>query len=322
MALEQFGAARVALAAEIYPNVFGEMRHVINDLNQMTKGLLDALRAGTGYANVNFDSRHAPGKSFWEKLRSLADLALGPDHELRSFFEFGASLGGFQLKLWEENVGAIFRIEDLRRFYRRLDAGEPDTPLPDIRPLVLSALRLPEEVSRQIPQVRSLIELASELNGPGQDHFLKQLLWKHPDLCQLLAAGNEVDSSILARLTDSLDTLVQDGLRNMIINKKQRIRLEHKPKPSWNSDSNKLYFDGVLIRKLGGNAKVIRIILDAFEEEGWTEVIDNPLPGNIDARSLRDVTNSLNDKVKLIRFRPLKKDTEVLWEAREPLDTP
>jgi hypothetical protein len=64
------------------------------------------------------------------------------------------------------------------------------------------------------------------------------------------------------------------------------------------------------------------VILGAFEEEGWPEHIDDPLPviGDIDPRTrLHDAINRLNrcQTNRLLRFHGNGTGTGVFWKLRQ-----
>jgi hypothetical protein len=67
-------------------------------------------------------------------------------------------------------------------------------------------------------------------------------------------------------------------------------------------------------------AKNVVLILDSFEELGWPERVDDPLPGGsgIDrVERLYEAVKSLNDRLKLIRFS--KVGECVGWAHSDPL---
>ncbi len=71
--------------------------------------------------------------------------------------------------------------------------------------------------------------------------------------------------------------------------------------PVWNSAIGELSLSGVLVKKYRHPAKNQRLILNAFQEEGWPRKVDDPLPGVHDAdpkRRLSDTVRSLNDNRK------------------------
>jgi hypothetical protein len=77
--------------------------------------------------------------------------------------------------------------------------------------------------------------------------------------------------------------------------------------PTWNKDRRELRVGSDLVKQFKQPAPNQEIIISAFEEEGWPDVIDDPLPPRAqqDAkRRLHDTINNLNRNQKrpLLRF--------------------
>jgi hypothetical protein len=85
--------------------------------------------------------------------------------------------------------------------------------------------------------------------------------------------------------------------------------------PRWNKERGELSLDGKVIRKFRSITVAHRVvaILDAFEECGWCERIDNPLPSG-DPHQMREAIYSLNNDLELIRFNADGTATGVRWE--------
>jgi hypothetical protein len=93
-------------------------------------------------------------------------------------------------------------------------------------------------------------------------------------------------------------------------------------KPCWNSRRRELSLDGRVIKRYRVPAPNQEAILSAFEEEGWPEHIDDPLPvrGDIDPPTrLHDVINRLNgcQSHRLLRFTGNGNGDGVCWELRQ-----
>ncbi|HEX3655210.1 MAG TPA: hypothetical protein VHV55_05370 [Pirellulales bacterium] len=99
---------------------------------------------------------------------------------------------------------------------------------------------------------------------------------------------------------------------------------KQKAKPHWNRQSGKLLFnDRVVktIRRLGIATNVVPV-LDAFEELGWPERIDDPLPGGADSQRLQDTVKSLNSGLdQELHFRADGAGRGFVWEHL-PGDSP
>jgi hypothetical protein len=90
-------------------------------------------------------------------------------------------------------------------------------------------------------------------------------------------------------------------------------------KPSWDKDRRELRFRGELVKAFRVPAPNQELILEAFEEEGWPEFIDDPLPPAPDQdphRRLQATIKSLNRRQAktLIRFRGNGSE-RVFWQT-------
>jgi hypothetical protein len=90
-------------------------------------------------------------------------------------------------------------------------------------------------------------------------------------------------------------------------------------KPVWNQGRRELSFHGAVVKRYRVPARNQQVILDAFEEEGWPERIDDPLPvrRDVDPRTrLHDAINRLNrcQTNRLLRFRGNGAGTGISWE--------
>jgi hypothetical protein len=89
-------------------------------------------------------------------------------------------------------------------------------------------------------------------------------------------------------------------------------------KPSWNGQRCELFYRGTVVRKIRSRtvAEHVTRILDAFEEEGWPDRIDDPLPGGSDPQRLREAVSSLNRGLTVLCFRADGTGQGILWERR------
>jgi len=90
-------------------------------------------------------------------------------------------------------------------------------------------------------------------------------------------------------------------------------------KPRWDATRRELSLTGLIIKRFRVPARNQETILSVFEEEGWAEHIQDPLPAtlNIDAPTrLHDAINRLNrcQINPLLRFRGDGKGTGIFWE--------
>ena len=68
-------------------------------------------------------------------------------------------------------------------------------------------------------------------------------------------------------------------------------------KPHWNSQTRELHLGGKLVKRFAVPADNQERVLAVFEEEGWTECVQDPLPPKADVdgkRRLRDTVKRLN----------------------------
>jgi hypothetical protein len=92
-------------------------------------------------------------------------------------------------------------------------------------------------------------------------------------------------------------------------------------KPQWNSDRRELTFCGQLVKCYRVPSPNQELILSVFQEEGWPDFIDDPLPPMEDLephRRLQATVKSLNrHQIRhLIRFRG-NGGSKVFWEPSE-----
>jgi hypothetical protein len=93
-------------------------------------------------------------------------------------------------------------------------------------------------------------------------------------------------------------------------------------KPVWDPAHRELRYNGRLVKRFRVPALNQIAILDAFQEDGWPEFIDDPIPPRhgIDPKHRLNVTiKSLNRNQldPLIRFHGNGDGLQVYWEAVE-----
>jgi hypothetical protein len=93
-------------------------------------------------------------------------------------------------------------------------------------------------------------------------------------------------------------------------------------KPHWNEARRELTLNGTVVKRFRVPAHNQQLILSTFEEEGWPDHIDDPLPvsGDIDPPTrLHDTINKLNGRQtkRLIRFSGNGTGTGVFWKLRQ-----
>jgi len=104
-------------------------------------------------------------------------------------------------------------------------------------------------------------------------------------------------------------------------------------RPHWNSTRRELSLNGKVVKRFRVPAPNQELILSAFEEEGWPEHIDDPLPvrGGVDPHTrLHDAVNRLNrhQTNRLLRFHGNGNGNGLFWELprlvvlRQPTSRP
>jgi hypothetical protein len=96
-------------------------------------------------------------------------------------------------------------------------------------------------------------------------------------------------------------------------------------KPRWNGARRELTLNGTVVKRFRVPAQNQEVILSAFEEEGWPDHIDDPLPGSGDIdplTRLHDAINRLNGRQthRLLRFCGNGTGTGVSWELRQTVE--
>ena len=91
--------------------------------------------------------------------------------------------------------------------------------------------------------------------------------------------------------------------------------------PRWDPRQQKLFLDGVLVKKFRSRAPNQEIILAAFQEEAWCRRIDDPLPPVPEQDSRRRLSDTIkylnrNQTNELIRFHGDGTGKGVYWELQ------
>ncbi len=91
----------------------------------------------------------------------------------------------------------------------------------------------------------------------------------------------------------------------------------------WDAENRKLDVRGIVVKRFKWQAPNQEIVLSAFQEEGWPERIDDPLPPQPDQdskRRLSDTIKCLNRKQinSLIHFHGDGTGEGIFWELLEP----
>ena len=122
-----------------------------------------------------------------------------------------------------------------------------------------------------------------------------------------------------AFLAEGESAAVEDGLP---AHDGHKVTIHGTSRPSWNSTRRVLTLRGAIVKRYRVPAHNQVLILSAFEEVGWPESIDDPLPvrHDVDPRTrLHDAINRLNgcQTNRLLRFHGNGTGTGVSWELRQ-----
>lgn len=89
-------------------------------------------------------------------------------------------------------------------------------------------------------------------------------------------------------------------------------------RPRWDKDGRALIVGGVVVKQYKRHPAPNQVrILAAFEEEGWENRIDDPIPGGTNPKKrLRDTVQDLNKAQGAIKFSTDGTGEGVQWEPR------
>ena len=89
------------------------------------------------------------------------------------------------------------------------------------------------------------------------------------------------------------------------------------PRPDWDSDTGKLSFQGVVVRKVGARAKNVRCVLGAFQKKNWPNRIDIPLRAtrkSSKSKVVRNALSNLNRQLSALKFHGDGTGKGICWE--------
>ncbi|MBU4270582.1 MAG: hypothetical protein KKE86_16925 [Planctomycetes bacterium] len=92
--------------------------------------------------------------------------------------------------------------------------------------------------------------------------------------------------------------------------------------PAWNKDRCELTYCGTIIKRVksASIAKNVVRVLDAFQEDGWPDRIDDPLDPSKNQQRLHETIKRLNDNLETIRFRADGTGQGIVWELDNRVD--
>jgi hypothetical protein len=92
------------------------------------------------------------------------------------------------------------------------------------------------------------------------------------------------------------------------------IRARREAMPSWNKAVGEVRYRGKVIRAVKAEAKNLRLILDAFETDGWPDEIYDPFPPDDASDRRRRAVATLNAGLHDIRFVSAGNGRKIGWK--------
>ncbi len=144
-------------------------------------------------------------------------------------------------------------------------------------------------------------------------------------LVTMPASQPTTPSMILAYSEETSVELSLEGFEPLAELAESIEQAEQQTKPSWDRARRVLIFDGQVIKRFNWPARNQELILTAFEEMGWPDRIDDPLPiteGISQKDRLHDTIKCLNRKrlLKTIRFAGDGTGQGVCWRRSDEAD--
>jgi hypothetical protein len=169
-------------------------------------------------------------------------------------------------------------------------------------------------VRRRYVQFKREISLPAALQRTFVDPDVLRL-WKD---CAFILTKEGIT---FARALNSQSAVPEPALTDDPVSTSERPRHDVGDKPTWDKVRRQLRFRGQLVKAFRLPAPNQELILDSFEEEGWPEFIDDPLPpaaGIEPRRRLQATIKALNRHQEsiLIRFRGNGSE-RVFWQLQD-----
>jgi len=289
---------------------------------------LDALDSAipSGILPGLYDCLNQVEQFFSEKSLNPILFCLPTDVSGAPDLAFGT--GALSLKSWGEAMER--RTQLLERLDRLLAAGVGNSPklarwfrlgetVGSWESAALSAsggedqlvrvLREAQEVTASntlhLPTVQRLASLLAEEGS--ETPYLARLVGLLPDELRPESLSRLVDDpSWLEPAISWVTTAIEDDLRNLSREKSSR----RPPKPKW--DGSKLWYMGQVVRRVRvSKADNVVAVLNAFQEENWPNTV--LYPNEADIQTLHYTVRSLNDGLKVLRFRADGTGRGIMW---------
>jgi len=133
-------------------------------------------------------------------------------------------------------------------------------------------------------------------------------------ILRVVAQQREVSAErALIDLARSLDIVGAGRYENLRRAIGEPIDDHHRNVPDWDAASGELRFNGEVVRRVSPRATNARLLLDAFQEDGWDPRIDSPLRGGKNSRKLREAVRTLKQGLTKLDFFCDGKGEGVQW---------
>jgi hypothetical protein len=297
--IEQLNEPLVTLAADIPANVYAELRTWRANTNRRRKSAF-ARQEYPFIGRAPWDGHLIAAAAQRSKpdLRTLLNVAstyLG-DHE--SVFQLGTEVGRYK----------VF-----------VTADDPflESP-PGLDGIVAAAKSLPRKLLGRLPVLKKLLAAASRPRARGARRILCSALKGHAQ--DFREYGADKDLFVVGQPVSALDNAIHEGLQESELSKPKPSNVVQPlvdPKPSWVKERNgawvgELRIGDRVVRKLRAKAENVIAVLDAFEEKGWPDAIDDPSSQDNWQRR-HETIRSLNQGLKVIRFHGDGTNRRIKW---------
>jgi hypothetical protein len=318
--IEHIHEARRNLSDQMHTNVFNELPNALREFLELNDKIL------TWFRTVDSDSTRSrqkvpPGSDLWIAIRQLCDRALSSE-SLRSLYDFGVSLGEYQLALRRQHPNQI-------------SWGDLECH-PDLSGVLQEAKRIPPELLQYASSVESLVRFVPEFDRFGQSVFLEKYFLEysesgsggrrlHPDNPMSI---RRLMTEIKDDFDEALSGVTLELCESLFQNDASRFgrQIDGEEKPVWDKERSELRFRRHVIRRVRPMARHIVAILGTFEDLRWPRRIDDPLGGpQAEQRDrLHDALASLNEHIvkPSIRFSADGTGLGIKWTVESTSPSP
>lgn len=206
----------------------------------------------------------------------------------------------------------------------------PEQTVAKLNSLILEQARANLAIKR--PEFRAATQVVRELLGPGEDCTVFSTVtgtsgFERTDgeeQAMLLAQAKAEDietfntytpeQKAAARAWKAVASETREANRESVV---ANLPPAISNKPSWNAETKALSVGGSVVAEYRKNPAPNQTrVLTAFEECGWPDRIDDPLPGPWDTpeKRLNDTVRAMNEKQGVIHFRTDGTGQGVIWE--------